>query len=98
VAIKIWQVWKSTAFMPPKLHEWKMFIKPEELKGLPAQAGFEFREFRGTSPNRSIPKMIGLLRRRARGKISLKDLGQKFQLVESDDMKILYMGYAIKPL
>jgi hypothetical protein len=42
--------------------------------------------------------MIGLLRRRARGKISLKDLGQQFQLVESDDMKILYMGYAIKPL
>jgi 2-polyprenyl-6-hydroxyphenyl methylase/3-demethylubiquinone-9 3-methyltransferase len=84
--------------MPPKLHEWKMFIKPEELKGLLAQAGFEFKEFRGTSPNQSIPRMIGLLRRRARGKISLKGLGQQFQLVESDDMKILYMGYAIKPL
>lgn len=98
VAIKIWQEWKSTAFMPPRLHEWRMFIKPEELKGLLAQAGFEFKEFRGTSPNISVPKMISLLRKRAKGKIGFKELGQQFKLVESDDMKILYMGYAIKPL
>jgi 2-polyprenyl-6-hydroxyphenyl methylase/3-demethylubiquinone-9 3-methyltransferase len=48
-AIKIWREWKSTAFMPPRLHEWRMFIRPEELKGLFAQAGFELKEFRGTS-------------------------------------------------
>ncbi len=98
VAIKIWQEWKSTAFMPPHLHEWRMFIRPEELTGLLAQAGFEFKEFRGTSPNVSIPKMIGLLRKRAKGEIGFKELGQKFKLVESDDMKILYMGYAVKPV
>lgn len=97
VAIKIWQEWKSTAFMPPRLHEWRMFIRPEELKGLLVQAGFEFKEFRGASPNASIPKMIGLLRKRAKGKIGYKELGQSFKLIESDDMKIHYMGYAIKP-
>jgi 2-polyprenyl-6-hydroxyphenyl methylase/3-demethylubiquinone-9 3-methyltransferase len=98
VAIKIWQEWKSTAFMPPRLHEWRMFIRPEELKGLLVQAGFEFREFRGTSPDVSIPKMISLLRKRAKGKIGYKELGQRFKLVESHDLKILYMGYAVKPL
>ena len=98
VAIKIWQEWKSTAFMPPRLHEWRMFIRPEELKGLLAQAGFEFREFRGTSPDLSIPKMISLLRKRAKGEIGYKELGQRFKLVESNDLKILYMGYAVKPL
>jgi 2-polyprenyl-6-hydroxyphenyl methylase/3-demethylubiquinone-9 3-methyltransferase len=97
VAIKIWQEWKSTAFMPPRLHEWRMFIQPEELKGLLAQAGFEFKEFRGTSPNVSVLKMISLLRKRASGKIGFKELGQKFKLVESSDLNVLYMGYAVKP-
>jgi 2-polyprenyl-6-hydroxyphenyl methylase/3-demethylubiquinone-9 3-methyltransferase len=98
VAIKIWQEWKSTAFMPPRLHEWRMFIRPEELKGLLAQVGFEFKEFRGTSPDISIPKMISLLRKRAKGVIGYKELGQRFKLVESNDLRILYMGYAVKPL
>jgi 2-polyprenyl-6-hydroxyphenyl methylase/3-demethylubiquinone-9 3-methyltransferase len=98
VAIKIWQEWKSTAFMLPNLHVWKMFIKPEELKGLIVQTGFVFKEFRGTSPNVSIPKMISLLRKRAKGKIGYKELGQKFKLVESNDKNVLYMGFAINPL
>lgn len=98
VAIKIWQEWKSTAFMPARLHEWRMFIQPEELKGLLVQAGFEFKEFRGTSPNVSVLKMISLLRKRAKGKIDMKELGRSFRLVESDDLKILYMGYAVKPV
>jgi len=89
VAIKISQKWKSTAFMPPRFHEWRMFIRPEELKRSLAQAGFEFKEFRGTSPDVSIPKMISLLRKRAKGEIGYKELGQGFKLVESDDLKIL---------
>jgi len=34
VAIKIWQEWKRWAFMPPNLHVWEMFIKPNEIKNL----------------------------------------------------------------
>ena len=84
--------------MPQRLHEWRMFIRPEELKGLLATAGFEFKEFRGTSPDVSIPKMINLLRQRAKGEIGYKELGQQFKLVESNDLRILYMGYAVRPL
>ena len=98
VAIKMWQEWRSTAFMPPRLHQWKMFIRPEELKGSLVHAGFEFKEFRGTSPNLNIPAMISLLRKRAKGEIGYKEFGQRFKLVESNDLKILYMGYALKPL
>ncbi|HEV2468045.1 MAG TPA: bifunctional 2-polyprenyl-6-hydroxyphenol methylase/3-demethylubiquinol 3-O-methyltransferase UbiG [Candidatus Sulfotelmatobacter sp.] len=98
VAIKLWQEWKITAFMPPRLHEWRMFIRPEELKGLLLEAGFEFKEVRGTSPNVSVPKMISLLRKRAKGRIGMKELGRSFRLVESDNLKILYMGYAVKPV
>ena len=41
--------------------------------------------------------MISLLRKRAQGKIGYKEFGQKFKLVESHDLKILYMGYAMEP-
>ena len=32
VAIKVLQDWERWAIMPPHLHEWKMFIKPSEIK------------------------------------------------------------------
>jgi 2-polyprenyl-6-hydroxyphenyl methylase/3-demethylubiquinone-9 3-methyltransferase len=96
VAIKIWQEWKRWAFLPPKLHTWKMFIKPEELKLMLLDSGFEFKEFCGTQPNVSIPKMLSWLRKRAKGEWTYVDLGEHFKLVESNDMKILYMGLAIK--
>jgi len=96
VAIKIWQEWKRWAFMPPNLHTWKMFIKPEELKTLLGDYKFDFKEFRGTQPNVSIPTMLGYLRKRVKGEWTFADLGEKFQLVESNDMNILYMGWAVK--
>src|SRR5215831_9947274 len=43
VAIKIWQEWKRWAFMPPNLHVWEMFIKPDELKALLLQNQFEVK-------------------------------------------------------
>ena len=96
VAIKIWQDWKHWAFFPPDLHVWEMFIKPKELKSLLLQNNFDFKEFRGSQPNVSIPKMLGYLRKRAKGELSFKEIGEKFRLVESNDMNIIYMGVALK--
>jgi len=96
VAIKIWQEWKRWAFMPPNLHVWEMFIKPNELKTLLLQNQFEVKGFRGTQPNVSIPKMLGYLRKRAKGVWTFKELGDVFKLVESNDMNVLYMGWAAK--
>ena len=96
VAIKIWQEWKRWAFMPPNLHVWKMFIKPGEIKKLLSQNGFEWKEHKGSQPNVSIPKMLGYLRKRTKGEWTYGDLGKNFRLVESNDMNILYAGYAIK--
>ena len=96
VAIKIWQEWKRWAFMPTTVHVWEMFIKPEELKQLLQQSGFEWKEHVGSSPNVSIPKMLGYLRKRVKGEWTYEDLGKHFWLVESNDMNILYSGHAIK--
>ena len=96
VAIKIWQEWKRWAFFPPNLHVWDMFIKPSEMKEVLKRNGFEWREHHGSSPNVSIPKMLGYLRKRAKGEWTYEDLGKNFWLNESNDMNILYAGYAVK--
>ena len=96
VAIKIWQEWKRWAFMPPNLHVWEMFIKPGEIKDLLRKNGLDWKEHTGSSPNVSIPKMLGFLRKTAKGEWTYADLGQNFWLVKSNDMNILYAGFAIK--
>ena len=97
VAIKIWQEWKRWAFMPPNLHVWEMFIKPEELKELLGKKGFQWHEFQGSKPSVSIPTMLNYLRKRVKGEWTYKELGQNFLLIEDKDMNILYAGVATKP-
>src|SRR6266487_2265553 len=96
VAIKIWQEWKRWAFMPANVHVWEMFIKPGEIKSLLQKNDFDWKEHTGSQPNVSIPKMLGFLRKRAKGEWTYEDLGKNFWLVKSNDMNILYAGYAIK--
>jgi hypothetical protein len=47
-------------------------------------------------PNVSLPVFLRYLRKRARGELTYKNLGEKLFLVESSNMSIMYMGYAIK--
>ncbi|WP_247235076.1 bifunctional 2-polyprenyl-6-hydroxyphenol methylase/3-demethylubiquinol 3-O-methyltransferase UbiG [Telluribacter sp. SYSU D00476] len=96
VAIKIWQEWKRWAFMPPNLHVWNMFIRPDEIKALLQTHGLEWKEHVGSKPNISIPKMLSFLRKRVKGEWTFVELGKNFRLVEDSDMNILYGGYAIK--
>ncbi|HEY3276316.1 MAG TPA: bifunctional 2-polyprenyl-6-hydroxyphenol methylase/3-demethylubiquinol 3-O-methyltransferase UbiG [Syntrophorhabdaceae bacterium] len=96
VAIKISQEWKRWSFMPDRLHVWTMFVRPEELKLLLAEHRIEWKEHRGIVPGQSIPSLLRTLRKRVKGQLSYRDLGARLSLVESDSMKIMYMGYGIK--
>lgn len=96
VAINISQMWKRWAFAPPNLHVWKMFIKPDELTSLLRQNHLEWKEHWGMEPNVSLLVLLRYLRKRARGEITYKDLGEKLFMVKSGNMSIMYMGYAIK--
>jgi 2-polyprenyl-6-hydroxyphenyl methylase/3-demethylubiquinone-9 3-methyltransferase len=96
VAINISQVWKRWAFAPPNLHVWEMFIKPDELKSLLGQNNLEWKEHMGMELNVSFLKFLHYLRKRARGGLTYKDLGERLFVVESSNMNIMYMGYAIK--
>jgi len=95
-AIKILQEWKRWSIMPPKLHVWQMFIKPHEIKSLLHENHLDWKEHRGMELNVSILNFLCCLRKRARGELTYKDLGEKLSLVESGNMNIIYMGYAIK--
>lgn len=96
VAINISQVWKRWAYAPPNIHVWEMFIKPDELKSLLGQNDLQWKEHRGLGLNVSFLKFLGYLRKRASGKLTYKDLGEKLFAVESRSMGIMYLGYAVK--
>ena len=94
--IKILQEWKRWAIMPPNLHVWEMFIKPDEIKFLLRENHLDWKEHRGAKPNTSYLKILGYLRKRAIGELSYVEFGEKFRMVESGSTQIMYMGYAVK--
>ncbi|MBE3131725.1 MAG: 3-demethylubiquinone-9 3-O-methyltransferase [Acidobacteria bacterium] len=95
-AIKIGQVWKRWAFFPPNLHVWRMFIKPGEMKSLLRQNGLEWKDHRGTMPDVPIPRLLGYLRKRAKGEWTYGELAGRVRMIESRITAVMYMGYAVK--
>lgn len=96
VAIKLWQDWKAFAFMPRNLHVWEMFIKPAELEAQLVAKGFTARDIVGLAPSTNPFAMLYYLRRRVKGTLSMKEIGERLKLVESRDKSILYVGWAEK--
>lgn len=96
IVIKLWQEWKRTALVQPGLHVHAMFIRPKELTDLCAANGMQVGQLRGMSPNVNPLKLIGLLRQRAKGRLSYAEFGSRVRMVESGDLNVGYMGYAVK--
>jgi 2-polyprenyl-6-hydroxyphenyl methylase/3-demethylubiquinone-9 3-methyltransferase len=94
--IKILQEWQLWAVMPPNLHVWKMFIKPNEIRSLLEINQLVWKEHRGIKPDVSYLKMLNYLRKRAAGELTNEEFGNKFKMAESSNTQIMYMGYAIK--
>jgi 2-polyprenyl-6-hydroxyphenyl methylase / 3-demethylubiquinone-9 3-methyltransferase len=95
-AIKILQEWKRWAIMPPNLHVWEMFIKPDEIKPLLRENQLEWKEHRGAKPSISYLNMLRFLRKRATGELTYEEFGKKFLMVEGSSTRIMYIGYAVK--
>jgi 2-polyprenyl-6-hydroxyphenyl methylase/3-demethylubiquinone-9 3-methyltransferase len=96
VAIKIAQEWKTWAFAPPNLHDWRRFIRPDEMKTLLEENHLEWKEHRGMRPDVSFPARLFSLKKRAVGKLNYKELGEKVHMAAGKSMGIMYMGYAVK--
>ncbi len=96
VMIKLFQEWNWTSFMPPDLHDWRIFIKPDELISVMAANGLQSRGLTGLAPAANPLRTIRLLRARKRGKISYFEAAQRIGLRETRDKSVSYMGYALK--
>ncbi len=94
--IKVSQEWRRWAFLPPDIHEWRMFVKPRELKALLSLHHIAWRDHRGLLPSLSIPKVLSCLRKRARGEWTYVELGRRIGLVESRFTAGMYVGHAVK--
>jgi 2-polyprenyl-6-hydroxyphenyl methylase / 3-demethylubiquinone-9 3-methyltransferase len=96
VIIKAMQEWPSVAFAAPNTHVWEKFIKPAELIELFERHHLGQREIRGIESRANIVANWLDLRRRAKGLISFKELGQRLRFREGPHLEVSYMGYAVK--
>ena len=96
VMIKLMQEWRATALMEPNLHDWDMFIKPDELVAAMARAGLENRDIVGVGPARNPVSLVMDMRRRARGDMTYGEFGARNKFRETRDKSLLYAGHALK--
>jgi len=94
--IKVMQEWPATAFAEPNSHVWDRFITPRELADLLNRHGFNNYEMRGISVRSNPISVLLNFHRRVRGKITFKELGQRLGFHESNDLRVSYMGVALK--
>ena len=96
IMIKLFQEWRWTNFMPPRLHDWNMFIRPTELVLLLKQQGLQPRDVCGLRPRANLITILRALRARKLGKLSYREAVERIDLGESTDTSVLYLGYAQK--
>jgi 2-polyprenyl-6-hydroxyphenyl methylase / 3-demethylubiquinone-9 3-methyltransferase len=94
--IKVMQEWQATAFAEPNSHVWEKFIKPRELVKAMRCRGLINRQLRGISVRRGPIGTLLDFRHCARGEITFKELGARLGFHESRDLRVSYMGYAVK--
>ena len=96
IVIRLLQEWRWTALMPPRLHDWNMFIRPTELRRLLEQYGLLPGGLTGLKPRASPLRLVRALRRRKRGLLSYAEAVEQVDLGESPDTSVSYIGYARK--
>jgi 2-polyprenyl-6-hydroxyphenyl methylase / 3-demethylubiquinone-9 3-methyltransferase len=97
IVIKLLQEWRWTALMPPRLHDWHMFIRPAELRRELEHHSLVPGGLTGLKPRANPLRLVRALRRRKRGLLSYAAAVREMDLGESPDTSISYIGYARKP-
>ncbi len=97
IMIDLLQEWRCTALMPPELHDWRMFIRPDELQRELGRHGLVPGALTGLKPRANPLRIIRALRRRKRGLLSYAATFREMDLGESPDTSVSYIGFARKP-
>lgn len=96
VMVTLFQEWGPTSVVPPRLHDWQMFLRPDELRDLLALSGIALADVVGTKPGLGPVSLFRALRQRKRGELTVAELGERLHLDPSPDTATLYMGYGLK--
>jgi 2-polyprenyl-6-hydroxyphenyl methylase/3-demethylubiquinone-9 3-methyltransferase len=96
IVIKLLQEWRWTALMPPRLHDWHMFIRPTELRRALEHHGLVPGGLTGLKPRANPVRLVRALRRRQRGLLSYAAAVREMDLGECPDTSVSYIGYARK--
>ncbi len=94
--IKISQDWSFTSWSQPNVHVWEKFIKPAELIAVMNRYRFTNQELRGISSKKNPLVLLRSLRALKKGRISNREIAAALALCETEDLRISYMGYAIR--
>jgi 2-polyprenyl-6-hydroxyphenyl methylase/3-demethylubiquinone-9 3-methyltransferase len=85
-----------TRLMPPHLHDWRMFIRPDELRHLLEQQGLTQSDLTGLTGRANPLSILQALRARKRGDISYAEVIARMDIGESSNTSVQYIGYACK--
>jgi 2-polyprenyl-6-hydroxyphenyl methylase/3-demethylubiquinone-9 3-methyltransferase len=96
VVIKLLQEWKATRVVTTNLHDWAMFIKPNELRAVLAKHGLQNQEIVGINPKGNPLRALTAFRQLKRGNLSYARIGEQIPMAIGKRTPIQYAGYAIK--
>ena len=94
IMIKIMQDWSHV--MPPNLHSWDAFIKPQELFSFFSIHGLDNGQFVGMAPGGNPIQLMQGIRQLKRGEVTYGEFGRRQGFKQVKDTSVLYMGYATK--
>jgi 2-polyprenyl-6-hydroxyphenyl methylase / 3-demethylubiquinone-9 3-methyltransferase len=94
--IKISQDWGFTSWSPSNSHVWEKFIKPAELIAVMNGCMLANQELKGISSRKNPLALLGSLRALKKGRLNNQEIAAAFALCETEDLRVSYMGYAIR--
>ncbi len=87
---------RFTSIIAKDTHVWDMFIKPDELKSILLNNNIFLNNVKGITPEHISPSILINLYKASRKKITYKELAERLNFSESNDLESSYMGYGIK--
>lgn len=96
LAIKVMQEWRLTRIIDVPIHDWDMFIKPEELESGMRSAGLVMHDVVGLAPRANPVSVVVSFVRANRGRMSYGELSRRLDIGPAKDTRMSYMGFATK--
>ena len=96
LVIKVMQEWRLTRIIDTAIHQWDMFIKPEELDQALNRVGLHLEEVIGLGPRSSKPRVLVNFVKANRGRISYGELSRRLEAGQVKNTDLSYMGWATK--